>query len=151
LFGPVAQAHLAHGLQEGQRFDVADRAADFDDGHVHLVRGADAGAALDVFLDLVGDVRDHLHRLAEVVAAAFLLEHALVDLAGGEVVGLAHARGDEALVVAQVEVGFGAVVGDEHLAVLERRHRARIDVDVRIELDESDFEAARFEDRGEGG
>jgi hypothetical protein len=27
---------------------------------------------------------------------------------------------DEALVVAQVQVGLGAVVGDEHLAVLER-------------------------------
>ena len=41
---------------------------------------------------------------------------------------------DEPLVVAEVEIGLGAVVGDEHLAVLERRHRARIDVDVRIEL-----------------
>ena len=28
-------------------------------------------------------------------------------------------RGDEALVVAEVEVGLGAVVGDEHLAVLQ--------------------------------
>ena len=40
----------------------------------------------------------------------------------------------EALVVAQVEVGLRAVLGDEHLAVLERAHRARIDVDVRVEL-----------------
>ena len=49
----------------------------------------------------------------------------VVDLAGGEVVLLAHARRQEALVVAEVEVGLGAVVGDEHLAVLERAHRAR--------------------------
>ena len=146
LLGPMLQAHLAHRLEEGQRLDVADGAADLDDRHVDLV----AGAAADEVLDLVGDVRDHLHRLAEVVAAALLLEHALVDLAGGEVVGALHPRGDEALVVAEVEVGLGAVVGDEHLAVLERRHRARIDVEVRIELDEGDFEAARFEDRGEG-
>ena len=41
---------------------------------------------------------------------------------------------DEALVVTEVEVGLATVVGDEHLAVLERVHRARIDVDVRIEL-----------------
>jgi len=75
----------------------------------------------------------------------------LVDLAGGEVVRAAHARGDETLVVAQVQVSLGAVVGDEHLAVLERRHGARIDVDVRIELDESDFEAPRLQDRCEGG
>ncbi len=41
---------------------------------------------------------------------------------------------DEALVVAQVEVGLGAVVGDEHLAVLERTHGARIDVQIGVEL-----------------
>jgi hypothetical protein len=151
LLGPMLEAHLAHGFQEGQRLDVAHGAADFDDGHVHRVRRADAGAALDEFLDLVGDVRDDLHGLAQVVAAALLFEHALVDLAGGEVVGLLHARFDEALVVAQVEVGFGAVVGHEHFAVLERRHGARIDVDVRVELDEGDFEAPRFEDRCKGG
>src|SRR5699024_6281038 len=41
---------------------------------------------------------------------------------------------EEALVVADVEVGLRAVVCDEHLPMLERVHRARIDVDVRIEL-----------------
>ena len=75
--------------------------------------------------DLVGDVRDHLHRAAQVVAAALLADDRVVDLAGGEVVLLAHPRRQEALVVAEVEVGLGAVVGDEHLAVLERAHRAR--------------------------
>jgi hypothetical protein len=96
-------------------------------------------------------VRDHLHRAAEVVASALLLDHRLVDLAGGEVVPAAHLRALEALVVAQVEVGLGAVLGDEHLAVLERRHRPGIDVDVRVQLDVGDADAARFEDRGEGG
>ncbi len=41
---------------------------------------------------------------------------------------------DEALVVAEVEVGLALVVGDEHLAVLEGVHRAGVDVDVRVEL-----------------
>ncbi|GAA3557293.1 hypothetical protein GCM10023077_37720 [Mycolicibacterium helvum] len=36
--------------------------------------------------------------------------------------------------MADVEIGFGAVLGDEHLAVLERVHRSRIDVEVRVEL-----------------
>ena len=57
----------------------------------------------------------------------------------------------EALVVAEVEVGFGAVGGDEHFAVLERAHRARIDVDVRIQLHHADLEAARFEDGAQRG
>jgi hypothetical protein len=55
----------------------------------------------------------------------------------------------EALVVAEVEVGLGAVVGDEHLAVLERRHRPGIDVDVRVKLEIGDADAAGGEDRGE--
>ena len=57
---------------------------------------------------------------------------------------------DVAFVVAKVEVGFGAVVGDEHLAVLERRHRSRIDIDVRIELLHRHFEAAFDQQPAEG-
>ena len=53
----------------------------------------------------------------------------------------------EALVVAEVEVGLGAVVGDEHLAVLIRRHRPRVDVEVGVELLEGDLEAPGFEER----
>ena len=34
----------------------------------------------------------------------------------------------------KIEVGFGAIVGDEDLAVLKRAHRAGIDVDVRVEF-----------------
>jgi hypothetical protein len=49
--------------------------------------------------------------------------------------------------VAEVEVGLGAVVEHEHLAVLERVHRARIDVDVRVELLEGDAEVAGLEER----
>ena len=45
---PHAQAHLAHGFQEGQGLDVAHRAADLDDGDIHAL-----GAALHVVLDLV--------------------------------------------------------------------------------------------------
>ena len=132
---PHLQAHLAHRFEEGQRLDVTHGAANFDDGHVHCVGRAHASATPDEILNLVGHVRNHLHRFAEVIATAFFFEHALVDLAGGEVIGLAHARLDEALVVAQVQISLGAIVGDEDLAVLKRRHRAGIDVEVGIELD----------------
>ena len=50
--------------------------------------------ALDAVLDFVGDVRDHLHGLAEVFAAAFVGQDRLVDLAAGEIVG----SGEHALV-----------------------------------------------------
>ena len=79
----------------------------------------------DAVLDLVGDVRNDLHRAAEIVAAPLLLDDRQVDLAGRPVVVPRRDRVGEALVVAEIEVRFGAVVGDVHLAVLVRAHRAR--------------------------
>ena len=58
---------------------------------------------------------------------------------------------DEALVVADVEIRLGAVLGDEDLAVLERAHRARVDVDVRVELLHLHLQAARLEQPAERG
>ena len=130
-------AELPDGLEERQRLDVADGAADLGDDDVVPRRGAPDGV-----LDLVGDVGDDLHRGAEVLAAPLLVDDRLVDAAGGDVVLLRERPVDEALVVAQVEVGLRAVVGHEHLAVLERRHRAGIDVDVRVELLHRHAEAA---------
>ena len=113
---------LADRLEERQRLDVAHRAADLGDDDVDVLALADE---LDAVLDLVGDVRDDLHRAAEVVAAALLADDRVVDRAGGDVRRARRVRVGEALVVAEVEVGLRAVLGDEHLAVLERRHRAR--------------------------
>jgi hypothetical protein len=57
---------------------------------------------------------------------------------------------DEALVVADVEVGLGAVLGDEDLAVLERAHGARVDVQVRVELLRADRQAPGLQQASEG-
>jgi hypothetical protein len=59
-------------------------------------------------------VRDHLHGGPEVLAAALLADDVEVDAAGRDVVRLRERPVDEALVVAEVEVGLGPVVGDEH-------------------------------------
>ena len=107
----------------------------------------------DALLDLVGDVRHDLYGRAEVVAAALAADHRVVDAPGGDVRGARRVGVGEALVVAEVEVGLGAVLGHEHLAVLVGRHRARVDVDVRVELLQRDGQPARDEqlaDRGGG-
>jgi hypothetical protein len=103
------------------------------------------GEPLDSPLDLVGDVRDDLDGLAQVVAATLGRQHRLVDRAGRGVRVPRQVLVDEPLVVPQVEVGLAAVVGDVHLAVLERVHRARVDVDVGVELLHRDPEAPGLE------
>ena len=49
--------HLANRLQEWQRLDIADRTADLDHRHIGVGR-----ALADTALDLVGDMRNDLHR-----------------------------------------------------------------------------------------
>ena len=109
------------------------------------------GDALDVRLDLVGDVRNHLDRRAEIIAAPLLFDDRVVDLARRDVVGALQIFVDEALVVSEIEIGFGAVLGNEDLAVLVRVHRAGVDVNIRIELLDRNAHAARFEEPSEGG
>ncbi len=145
---PDVVAELPDGLQEGQALDVAHRAADLGDHHVDLGIARHPGDAL---LDLVGDVRDHLHGAAQVVALAFLADDVVVDGAGGDVGVAREALVDEPLVVAQVEVGLGPVVGDEDLTVLEGAHRAWVDVEVGVELLDDDPKAPALEQTTQGG
>ncbi len=144
VVAPELDPELADGLEERQRLDVAHGAADLDHADVGVAR-----AQPYAVLDLVGYVRDHLHRGAQVVAAPFLGDHSLVDPAGREIAVAAGGRAHEPLVVPEIQVRLGAVVRDEHLAMLERAHGSRIDVDVRVELDERDREPARLEDGAE--
>src|SRR5262249_10543886 len=57
----------------------------------------------------------------------------------------------EAFIVAEVEVGFGAVVEDVDLAVLIGAHGAGIDVDVGVELLEAHAQAAVFQEHADRG
>ncbi len=139
-------AELPDRLEIRQALDVADRAADLAQHEIEAVV-----AVADEFLDRVGDVRDHLDGGAEIIAAAFLGEDLLIDAPGGDVVLPGGGAAGEALVVAEVEVGLRAVVGDVHLAVLVGRHGAGIDVEIRVELPEPHRESARLQQRAERG
>jgi hypothetical protein len=141
-------AELADGFQERQRLDVTDGPADL---HYEQVGPAGHRESLYTALDLIGDVRDDLDGLAQELAPTFLGDDCLVDAAGGGVRAAVEILVGEPLVVAQIQVGLRAVVEHEDLAVLERVHRARVDVDVRIELLDGDAEAVSLEEAAERG
>ncbi len=48
--------------------------------------------------------------------------------------------------MAEIEIGLGTILRDEHFAVLEGTHRARIDIDIRIEFDDPDSKPAVLKD-----
>ena len=143
---PELDAHLPDGFEKGLRFDVSDGASNLHQSDLGI-----ACAAPNAGLDLVGDVGNDLNGPPQILAASLLANDVFVDLAGGVVVVPAHRGAHEALVVTEIEIGLRPIRGHEHLPVLEGIHGARIDVDVRIQLDERHLYAARFQDRGKGG
>ena len=52
--------------------------------------------------------------------------------------------------MAQIEVGFGPVIGHIDFAMLIRGHRPGIDVQIGVELTNADLVATRLEKRPEG-
>jgi hypothetical protein len=141
------QRELTDRLQKGHRLDVADGAANLGDDHVYIV----CGQLADGLLDLVGDVRDDLHGAAAVVAAPLFLDDRHINLAGGEGAVAGQGGVGEAFVVAEVEVGLRAVVQHIDFAVLIGTHRARIDVDVGVELLQPHAQAAPLQQHAHRG
>ena len=80
---------------------------------------------------------------------ALALDHLAVDAPRGDVVGFPRGDAGEALVMAEVEIGLRAIVGDVNLAMLERAHRARIDIQIRVQLAQTHAIAARLQKRTE--
>ena len=139
---------LSDGFEEGRALDVADGAADFGDDEVVLARFAEV---LHALLDFVGDVGDDLNGLAEVVAAALLVDDGFVDAARGHAVLAGGLYAREAFVVAEVEVGLHAIYGDVAFAVLVGIERAGVDIDIGVKLLDGNLVAAclqQFTDRG---
>ena len=90
-------------------------------------------------------MRDHLDGAAQVIAAALFGDDFGVNLAGGDIAQAVEVGVYKALVVAQVQVGLGAIFQHVHFAVLVRAHGAWVHVDVRVELLDRHFQAALFE------
>ena len=141
IFAPALGRDLTDGLQKRLALDIADRAADLGDGNVGLAVVHVVNAALD----LIGHMRDDLHRAAKITALTLAVENAPEDFARGHGGLLVQRLVDKALVVAEVQVGLRAVVRDEDLAVLIRAHRAGVDVEIRVKLLVLDLQSALLE------
>ncbi len=96
-------------------------------------------------------MRDYLYGLAEIGPLALLRYDSVVYLAGGDVIGLGGVYSEEPLVMAEVQVSLGPVVGYIALSVLVRVQGSRVYVDVGIEFLNGDTQAACLQKFGQRG
>jgi len=147
----VLQSHLPDRLQERQGLNVTDRPADLSHDHLRFQRRLLKFP--DTVFYLLRDMWNNLHRRTQVITAALSGDDGVIDLAGGDIVVFGQRLIQKPFVVPQVKVGFGTVIKYEHLAVLEGVHCSRVDVQVGIEFDVADLQAALLQqqaDRGRG-
>ena len=138
---PELYSHLTGCFQEGLALDVAHRTTNFDYRDVSI-----ACAELHSALDLVGDVRNHLDGAAQIVPATLFTQDLGIHFTRRKIVRFTHCRARKTLVVPQVQVRFGTVFRHENLTVLERAHRARIDVNIGVEFQKCHFKTTGLED-----
>jgi len=124
LFAPSFGAHLADRLEERQRLECRPPCRRSRPGSVGAARAlADALWISSVY------VRDHLHGAAQVVARRSFSSHC--GRSGRwDVAVAAGLAAQEALVMAEVQIGLGAVFGDEDSPCWNGTHGPRIDIDV---------------------
>ena len=77
-------------------------------------------------------MRNDLYRSPKVITATLFPKDFVIDLAGREVISLRHGGPGKALVMAQIKIRLGAVIGDEDFTVLKRAHSTGVNIDIGI-------------------
>ena len=145
---PQVNTNLANGFHERQTFDVAHGATNLNQNHVSL---GSLGNLMNAPFDFVGDVGNDLNGATQIIATSLAGDHIGVYFAGGDISHLVQVDVDEPFVVAQIQVGFGSVFGNEDFAMLVGGHGSGIDVDVGVEFLHSDADATGFEQTPQRG
>jgi len=105
---------------------------------------------METALDLIGDMRDDLYRSTAEISAAFFLQNGPVNLTGCDIGIFRQTFVDKTLIMSKVQVCLSTVVGYKYLTMLDRIHRSRVDIDIRIEFLHRYFVATCFQKSSEG-
>ena len=134
---------LANAFDERQRFDIAYCSTDFRDHKVKLVLRSQQ---LHISLDLVGDMRNNLHSLAQIIALAFLIYHTLINTTCRNIVRACSRNIQKTFIMSQVQVRFMSVYGYITFTVLIRVQCTRIDINVGVKLLDSNLVTSRLKE-----
>ena len=94
---------------------------------------------------------NNLNCLSQIVTPALFVDDALVDAPGSDVVCLGGLDAQEALVMAQVEIGLMTVHGNVAFAVFVWVQCTRVDVDIRVKLLDSYLVTSCLQQFTDGG
>ena len=141
------KGYLSHRLYKGLGFDITHRSAYLRNDHIGICLPADT---VDEVLDLIGYMRDYLHRGSQVLAPSLAVQNVPVYSSGCQVRELVKVLIDESLVMSQVQIGLSAVIRNIDLTVLIGTHGSGINVDIGIKFLRCDLQPSRLEKSSKG-
>ena len=139
--------HLADSLHKWQGLDITYSTTDFGNNHIGTITSS---YIIDTLLDFIGNMRNNLYSLAQIIATALLVENIPVYLAGGDIGALGQVDVDETLIVAQIQIGFCTIIGNKNLAVLIWAHGAWVNIDIWIKLLNSNLDTTILQQTSQG-
>eukprot|EP00162_Nutomonas_longa_P015459 comp22322_c0_seq1/m.53546 comp22322_c0_seq1/g.53546 ORF comp22322_c0_seq1/g.53546 comp22322_c0_seq1/m.53546 type:complete len:501 (+) comp22322_c0_seq1:3747-5249(+) len=129
--------HLARSFHERRALKMPHSPANLHHRNVRVFRRAPK-----MCLDLVGQMRNNLHRRAKILALALLVKHTRIDCSSCEGVCAFEILVEKAFVVTQIKVTFLAVIHNKNLSVLIWIDRSSVDVEIRVDFDHFDNESS---------
>jgi hypothetical protein len=124
-----------------QDFEVSNGSSDFSDNYISVI----GSNTTDPALDFVGDMRNYLNSLSQVITASLSGQNGLINRSCSCIRTTSEILVNETLVVAKVKVSLATIVCHKHFTVLKRVHRARVNVDVRVKFLHCDAQAAHLQ------
>ncbi|SIC20343.1 Uncharacterised protein [Mycobacteroides abscessus subsp. abscessus] len=90
-------------------------------------------------------MRDNLDCSAQIVAAALFFQDSGIDFSSCHIIELSQIDIDKALIVAKIQIRFGAIACNENFTVLVWAHGSRVNVDIGVKLLNGDIQASVFQ------
>ena len=108
-------AQLANGLEKRQGLNITNRTANLAQHEIDIIN-----ITLHEVFNRIRDMRNNLHRAAEIIAAPFFGYDISVNLTGGDIVAARGRHAGKAFIVTEIEIGLRPVIRHVNLAMLIR-------------------------------
>ena len=122
---------LANSLHKWQGLNITYSTTDFGNNYICTIAGSHI---INTLLNLIGDMRNNLDSLAQIITTALLVKNIPINLTSGNIRAFGQININETLIMAQIQISLSTIISNENLAMLIRAHSTWININIWIKL-----------------
>lgn len=129
VFSSQFPSQLSQRFDKMRTFNISYCSSNFDDSYIFPFR-----SSTDPIFHFIGDMRDHLNGLSEIFSFSLFLDDRKINLSGRNTTISRQFFIDKSLIMSKIQISLKAILGHKGFPMLKRRHRSRIDLQIRIQF-----------------